>query len=45
MTQDRLLDLTLAANLIADQNCDADPHEMRNRLPARKKRRAGPYLN
>lgn len=45
MTQDRLLDLTLAANLIVDPKSGANPYEMRNRLLTRKEKARVRYLN
>ena len=45
MTQDRLLDLTLAANLIVDQNNGANSYEIRNRLLTRKEKARVRYLN
>ena len=45
MTQDRLLDLTLAASRIVDQNSGANPYGVRNRLLTRKEKARVRYLN
>lgn len=45
MTQDRLLDLTLAANRIVGQGSGANPYELRNRLLVKQEKARVCYRN